>query len=244
MKKILFVASLLAVSGGVGAADSSHWGYSGHEGPEYWGELAEDYSTCTSGKNQSPINLQNMIESDLEPINIQYQVGGNQIINNGHTIQVNYSPGSNISLDGYKFELKQFHFHVPSENHIDGKAYPMEAHFVHADTKGNLAVIAVMIEEGEANESMSKAWATMPEEEGDKYNLSPSVSAEGLLPANRDYYRFNGSLTTPPCSEGVWWLVMKDSVTATKAQIGEFSQAMKHPNNRPIQPLNARSTLK
>jgi carbonic anhydrase len=224
--------------------EKTHWGYSGHEGPEHWGELDPRYSACSEGKNQSPVNLTEMIESDLSPITINYQSGGNEILNNGHTIQVNYKPGSTIIVNGHGFELKQFHFHSPSENTIEGHSYPMEAHFVHSDKEGNLAVIAVMFETGEKNEELEKAWAHMPESAGGKNALPNSVDANILLPHNQDYYRFNGSLTTPPCSEGVWWLVMKYFDTASKEQIDKFAHTMHHPNNRPVQSVNARAILK
>jgi len=226
------------------AGENAHWGYTGHEGPEHWGKLDPKYSACSEGKNQSPVNLTGMIESDLSPININYKSGGNEILNNGHTIQLNYKPGSTITVNGHKFELKQFHFHSPSENIIEGHSYPMEAHFVHADKEGNLAVIAVMIKIGKKNMELEKAWAHMPKNAGDKNTLPVSIDAVSLLPNNRDYYRFNGSLTTPPCSEGVWWLVMKDFDTASKEQIGKFSSAMGYPNNRPVQPVDARVILK
>jgi carbonic anhydrase len=119
----------------------------------------------------------------------------------------------------------------------------MEAHLVHADEAGNLAVVAVMLVEGEPNPALASAWSHMPGIEGGKQNLPAGISAEGLLPAKRDYYRFNGSLTTPPCTEGVWWIVMKETVTASKDQIEKFTKVMKHPNNRPIQELNARAVL-
>jgi carbonic anhydrase len=226
------------------AAEKAHWGYSGHEGSEHWGELDPKYSPCSEGKNQSPVNLTGMIESDLSPITINYQSGGNEILNNGHTIQVNYKPGSTITVNGHKFELKQFHFHSPSENTIEGHSYPMEAHFVHADKEGNLAVIAVMFKTGEKNAELEKAWAHMPENAGEKNALPKSVDANILLPHDHDYYRFNGSLTTPPCSEGVWWLLMKYFDTASKEQIDKFAHTMHHPNNRPVQPINARAILK
>jgi len=226
------------------AAEKAHWGYSGNEGPEHWGKLDPEYSSCSEGKNQSPVNLTGMIESDLSPITINYQSGGNEILNNGHTIQVNYKPGSTITVDGHIFELKQFHFHSPSENTIGGHSYPMEAHFVHADKEGNLAVIAVMFKTGEKNAELEKAWEHMPENAGGKRALSKSIDANSLLPHDRDYYRFNGSLTTPPCSEGVWWLLMKYFDTASTEQIDKFTHTMVHPNNRPVQPLNARAILK
>ncbi|MDM8523605.1 carbonic anhydrase [Desulfococcaceae bacterium HSG8] len=228
----------------VSAGEKAHWGYSGNEGPEHWGELDQKYSSCSEGKNQSPINLTGMIESELQPVTINYLPGGNEFLNNGHTVQVNYMPGSTIIIDGYKFELKQFHFHSPSENTIEGQSYPMEAHFVHSDNEGRLAVIAVMFKTGVKNAELEKAWAHMPENAGEKYMLPESINADALLPYNRSYYRFNGSLTTPPCSEGVRWLVMKFFDTASVEQIDKFSHAMHHPNNRPVQPANARVILK
>lgn len=244
MKKLLIVGIVLLVSIAAYAGQETHWSYSGIEGPDHWGKLDPEFTTCSEGKNQSPINLASFIESDLKPIGIHYEAGGDEIINNGHSVQVNFTAGSTISVDGHKFELKQYHFHAPSENHINGKSYPMEAHLVHADANGNLAVIAVMFMEGEANEVLANAWSHMPGKAGGKQSLASVVSAEGILPFNKDYYRFNGSLTTPPCSEGVWWLVMKEPVTASKNQIKKFVQVMQHPNNRPIQPLNARPVLK
>jgi len=206
--------------------------------------LSPAFAACGSGKNQSPVNLSSMIEGELEPIGIDYQAGGTEVINNGHTVQVNYQPGSSINVDGHRFELKQFHFHSPSENTIDGKSFPMEAHLVHADKGGNLAVIAVMFTQGNKNAELEKVWEKMPRHAGDKAALGSVADAVALLPADRDYYRFNGSLTTPPCSEGVYWLVMKQSVTASKDQLEKFAHTMHHPNNRPVQPLNARMIVK
>ena len=226
------------------AGENAHWGYSGHEGPEHWGQLDPKYSICSEGKNQSPVNLTGMVESDLLPLIVNYKSGGNEILNNGHTVQVNYKPGSNIKVDRNEFELKQFHFHAPSENTIEGHSYPMEAHFVHVDKDGNIAVIAVMFKAGENNTELEKAWKHMPGDAGGKGALPESVDARLLLPHNHDYYRFNGSLTTPPCTEGVWWLVMKYYQSASRAQIDKFAHTMQHPNNRPLQPANARAILK
>ena len=241
---ISLIIVLFCVASIVFAGENAHWGYSGYEGPEHWGKLDPKYSACSEGKNQSPVNLAGMIESDLPPITINYQSGGFEILNNGHTIQVNYKPGSTISVNGHEFELKQFHFHSPSENTIEGHSYPMEVHFVHADKEGNLAVIAVMLKTGKKNAELEKAWAHMPDKPGVKNALPQNVDAKNLLPNSKDYYRFNGSLTTPPCSEGVWWLVMKYVDTASKEQIDKFTQTMDHPNNRPVQPVNARAILK
>ncbi|MCF6205172.1 MAG: carbonic anhydrase family protein [Methylococcaceae bacterium] len=223
---------------------NKHWSYTGHEGPEYWGALDPKNSACDKGVNQSPINLTGFIESDLSPLKLEYSLGGHEILNNGHTIQVNYQAGNKLGVNGHFYELKQFHFHSPSENHINGKSYPMEMHLVHADTEGNLAVVAVVFEEGSRNETLKEIWNTMPEVAGNKRVLPSIVSVNGLLPSNRDYYRFNGSLTTPPCTEGVLWLVMKQPVTITKEQINQFTGVMYQPNNRPVQSINARPVLK
>jgi carbonic anhydrase len=133
MKKLLIVAIVLVISSAAYAGQGTHWSYSGEEGPEHWGSLATEFSACAEGKNQSPINLAGFIESDLKPIGFHYKAGGREVHNNGHTVQVNFTPGSKISVDGHAFELKQYHFHAPSENHINGKSYPMEAHLVHSD---------------------------------------------------------------------------------------------------------------
>jgi carbonic anhydrase len=239
---LLFLAAF-ALSGGV--VSGEHWGYSGEEGPEHWGELSSEYTACATGKNQTPINVAGMVDAELPPLVFDYKPdGGQEVINNGHTIQVNFVPGSTIKVDDKTFELLQFHFHSPSENHIEGKSFPMEAHFVHKDKDGNLAVLALMYTEGEENHELEKAWKGMPKEAGEKATLSQAVSADALLPQNLDYYRFDGSLTTPPCSEGVRWLVLKANSTASKQQIEEFQHVMHHPNNRPLQPLNARVILK
>lgn len=222
------------------AGHAPHWDYVGAGSPDHWGDLDPNFDLCKRGKNQAPIDLKNFVDSQLPPIGFHYQPGGQDEINNGHTIQVNYDAGSTITIDGREYELKQFHFHTPSENHISGKEFPMEVHLVHADQAGNLAVIAVMMEAGPENRALAKTWPMMPYHPNTAVHLSNEVSAEELLPANRDYYRFSGSLTTPPCSEGVLWLVMKHPVTVSKAQIEKFAHVMGHPNNRPIQELNAR----
>lgn len=225
-------------------AEAPHWSYSGTEGPENWGRLSAAYSTCASGKNQSPINLTKFIEGDLKPIEFSYQAAGNEILNNGHTVQINYAPGSTISLDGHEFELQQIHFHEPGENQIDGETFPMEAHLVHEDEEGHLAVVAVMLSEGEANELLETAWQEIPMQAGQKYELASVVSADDILPEDRDYYQFNGSLTTPPCTEGVQWLVMKTPISVSQEQLQAFDDAMQHhPNNRPIQPVNSRAVI-
>jgi len=242
MKRLTLVVVALFVFEVAYADEKSHWAYSGAEGPEHWGALSPDFAVCSAGKSQSPVDLRNAVRSDLQPIEFHYHAGGNEIVNNGHTVQVNYAPGSKLSIDGRDFELKQYHFHAPSENLINGKSYPMEAHLVHADKDGNLVVVAVMFVEGAQNASLADAWAHLPEKVGEKVSLS-NVAVEGLLPSKRDYYRYDGSLTTPPCSEGVRWLVLKEPVTASRAQMEAFAHVMHHSNSRPVQALNARLVL-
>jgi carbonic anhydrase len=241
------VGMLLAISGAVSrafAADPhpAHWDYVGEVGPEHWVEFGTDFSAC-AGKNQSPIDLARFIEAELPAIAFAYQAGGSEITNNGHSIQVNYGAGSSISIDSIGFALKQFHFHAPSENRIEGKSFPIEAHCVHADASGHLAVVALMVASGETNAALEKLWAHMPSKEGETNALAPAFAAIDLLPASRDYYRYEGSLTTPPCSEGVRWLVLKQPVTASAAQISTLTEALGRPNNRPVQALGARAVL-
>jgi carbonic anhydrase len=227
---------------------ATHWGYTGHEGPANWGDLSPKFEMCKLGKSQSPINISSdvMVEtSNLADIKFDYHTGATSVVNNGHTIQVNVASGSTIEIDGIIFELKQFHFHTPSENQIEGKNFPLEAHFVHASKDGKLAVVALMFEDGAENEVIKKIWHRASK----KANISKScaLSSElinSLLPKDKAYYRFSGSLTTPPCSEGVRWFVLKNYSHISAAQTKEFLHTMHHENNRPVQPLNARKVMK
>lgn len=238
-----FLPALLLLAGVATANETAHWGYTGDTGPENWAQLTPENASC-SGKNQSPINLAGFTEADLPPIEFNYgNSNSKEVLNNGHTIQVNYTSGDTIKVDSIQFALKQFHFHAPSENHINGKSFPMEAHLVHKDSTNDIAVVALMFEEGAANPELEKVWAEMPADADTVDALDTQVDASKLLPQNRDYYRFNGSLTTPPCTEGVRWLVMKQPVTASKEQIEKFAHVMHHPNNRPVQATNARPVL-
>ena len=226
--------------------------------PARWGTLDPKFAMCGIGKNQSPIDLDNLIEAQLETLKLNYAagaahiwnhghvppVGPAEILNNGHTVQVNYAPGSTITVDGRSFELQQFHFHSPSENRIRGRSFPLEAHLVHADKAGNLAVVAILFADGPPNPFLSELWGKMPPTKGDTSKLQDGLNVIRLLPANKDYYRFNGSLTTPPCTEGVRWLVMKSVATVSKSQVEQFTKAVGHPNNRPLQAVNARPVLK
>lgn len=241
--KTIASLTLLISSGLAIAGEGPHWDYAGPHGPSHWGELDPQFAACGNGRAQTPIDIVETVDAALPPIAFHYVPGGHDEVNNGHTIQIDYDAGSDIRLDGRDYRLKQFHFHTPSENHIGGRAYPMEAHLVHADAEGRLAVIAVMFEEGPENLALASPWAVMPMRAGDSAHFARKVSAEALLPASHDYYRFEGSLTTPPCTEGVTWIVMKHPVTASRGQITKLARAMGHPNNRPLQALNARVVL-
>jgi carbonic anhydrase len=247
-KAMFLVVGLTFLSGvayGTGEAPGhgTHWGYKGEIGPDRWTTLKPEFSAC-SGKNQSPINLTGMIEAEMKPVQFSYKAGGHEVINNGHAIQVNFEAGSSILVDGIQFDLKQFHFHSPSENQINGKSFPLEAHLVHSDKDGNLAVVSVVFDGGKANSVVGAVWDQMPKAEGGKKPLPGKVAATGLLPGKRDYYRYNGSLTTPPCTEGVRWIVMKAPMTVSNQQIDDFKATLGFANNRPVQPVNSRMILK
>jgi len=246
MKTVNSAASVLTAlaMSWTGGALAQHWGYAGEAGPENWSKIDPKFAMCGLGRNQSPVDLAGFVEADLKPLKLEYKAGAAEILNNGHTVQVNYAAGSSLTVNGRTFALTQFHFHSPSENKVSGKQFPLEGHLVHADKDGNLAVVAVMFQEGAANALLAKLWEKMPAKAGDKNALPAGLSVSQLLPADRDYYRFNGSLTTPPCSEGVWWLVMKKPATASKAQIEQFSKTVGFANNRPVQPVNARPVLR
>ncbi len=240
------LAGALGVTVAVASEHSVHWGYTGEGAPEHWGDLTPEFHMCKEGKNQTPIDIRTVdaYKTTLEPIQFHYYAPSEEVANNGHSEQVNIQPGSYIVVDGIKFDLKQFHFHTPSENTIDGRYFPLEAHFVHLDKDGNIAVVALMFEYGKPNEVLEKIWSTMPENVGKKSLTLSGDDIKKLLPKDRSYYRFNGSLTTPPCSEGVRWLVLKTPVEVSKEQVQKFAEIMEHPNNRPVQPINARVILK
>ena len=222
---------------------ASHWAYTGAAGPEHWATLDAANVACGAGRNQSPIDLDNLVEAELGALALDYRPTAAGILNNGHAIQVGYAAGSSLTIEGRSFELKQFHFHSPSENTVRGKHFPLEAHLVHQDTDGNLAVVAVMFEEGAKNAFLDTLWTAVPAEAGKEGVLPTGLSASSLLPTDRDYYRFNGSLTTPPCSEGVLWAVLKQPSAVSKEQIEQFSAMLGFANNRPVQPRNARPVL-
>ena len=216
-----------------------HWGYEGAGAPENWSKLDPQNKACAIGERQSPIDIKDGIKVDLEPIKFNYQPSTFRIVDNGHTVQVQVGEGS-ISLTGKSYELVQFHFHRPSEEKINGQRFDMVVHLVHKADDGQLAVVAVLLERGNENPFIQTLWNYMPLEK--KMPVSPPnaiVDLNTLLPTSRNYYTYMGSLTTPPCSEGVLWLVMKQPVQVSPEQINIFSRLYRN-NARPIQPSSGR----
>ncbi len=221
----------------------THWGYEGSEGPEHWGSLNPEYGECDGGKGQSPIDIKEIHKGNIGSINFDYRNTQLKTLNNGHTIQVNYTTDSFITIENQVYKLLQFHFHSPSENTVSGKYYDMELHLVHKSDKGQLAVVGVFIETGKHNPVIQKIWDNLPSAvNSEKAVHSVTINAADLLPKNGSYYHFAGSLTTPPCSENVNWNVLKTPIQLSQVQIDRFVSII-GPNNRPTQPLNARSVM-
>lgn len=239
MKHIL-AASLFALSASVFAGSAPHWTYEGKSGPENWGELSDEFATCKTGKLQSPIDIRNAYNATLPPLEMNFHTAAEKLVNNGHTLQVTASDEDEFRLDDQIFTLRQYHFHTPSENRINGKSFPLEAHFVHASKEGDVAVLAVMFEVGPENSALNPLLARLPKEKDHEISIDKHLDLRPLFPADLHYYRFSGSLTTPPCTEGLRWLVMKNTVTLSEKQLEMFKQALEHSNNRPLQPLNGR----
>ncbi|ESA33000.1 carbonic anhydrase [Leptolyngbya sp. Heron Island J] len=228
------------------SGDKPYWGYTGDAGPDRWGELSDAYATCTTGSEQSPIDLTKAIHGEQPSLSLDYQPTPLKIKNNGRTIQIDYAPGSTIRLDGERFELKQFHFHAPSEHLENGIPAAMEVHFVHqnAETQA-FVVIGVLLREGTMNTALQQIWNYMPDSAGVQTTVQNcSFNAMSLFPTNTEqFYRYHGSLTTPPCSETVNWIVMKETITVSLLQVDRFIQAIGKRNARPVQPLNRRFLL-
>lgn len=222
-----------------GHGEKIHWDYEGPGAPENWGDIEAEFSACKMGKAQSPIDITFGREADLHGIRVAYKATNLEILNNGHTIQVNYKKGSFIEVNSKPYDLLQFHFHSPSEHKLHGKAFPMEAHLVHKGEEG-LAVIGIFITEGRENPFLKDIWTYLPKKGGDQHSEDVlAINASEFLPENRSYVHYYGSLTTPPCSEGVKWMVMNTTVEASKAQIAQFREII-HGNARPVQPHNSR----
>ncbi len=248
MKKTLslIAAATFAIAGVTGEAhhaEHPHWGYNGAGAPDHWGDIDPKFRMCKLGVNQSPVDLNRFIDAKLPKLKIYYAGIAFDVINNGHTIKVNTQGRNEVIVDGKKFSLVQFHFHTPSENKINSKQFPMEAHFVHKSDDGEYLVIALMFEKGEENKALQKMLNDVSAKVGESKKLHEMFNPGELFPRKLDYYRFEGSFTTPPCTEGVRWIVLKNPVTASKEQIEKMHKVMGN-NNRPVQPLKARVILR
>ncbi len=219
------------------AEHKAHWSYEGEGSPENWAHLDEKFEVCGSGKFQSPIDIQTteLSKSDRE-IKLNYQPSAINVVNNGHTIQANYDSGSYAEIDGKRYDLLQFHFHSPSEHKIDSKPADMVAHLVHKAEDGELAVIGILFKEGHENKFLKPIWENLPQKSGGKVSSSSAIVASNMLPNSTKHYHYTGSLTTPPCSEGVNWNVLATTVEASPEQIRAFTSIFEK-SVRPVQPI-------
>ena len=219
-----------------------HWAYEGENGPQNWGKLKPEFNVCAIGKRQSPINIEEpaTLQGPAEPLQFNYTASSGTVVNNGHTIQVDLYGDNTLTVRGSVYKLVQFHFHTPSEEQVNYRNYAMVAHLVHKNNEGQLAVVAVLLDPGVANALINKVWTYMPLDTSDRVRIPGDIiDMNELLPKDQRYYQFIGSLTTPPCTEGVLWMVMKQPTQISREQLRMFQQL--YPSNaRPIQPVNSR----
>jgi carbonic anhydrase len=260
MKRIVKIMALVLISliGIQANADSSdvHWTYTGKTGVDHWGKLDPSFALCSTGKSQSPINIQHAqtgkdaltLEYDPEDLIIEidgptdlFIHGKETITNTGHGVQLNFDAQEGMTYAGKHYHLVQFHFHTPAENILDNKTFPMEIHFVNQSDDGDIAVLGVFIEKGAENPVLNEIIKNIPTTEKVPVTIKGvRVNPIDLIPGNKNYYQFSGSLTTPPCTEGLAWLVLKGTITASAQQIASFKAVSHGANARPIQPLNKR----
>lgn len=226
----------------------AHWSYKeGETGPEQWGELDSSYSACMNGSEQSPVNIEfSQVKTSEKSGNIEihYTPAAFSLVNNGHTVQANAAgSGNRMIFEGKEYNLAQFHFHTPSEHQFNGHHLDMELHLVHQDANGELAVLGVMIQEGKENENLASVWDRLPKEETEKEVSVEELDLQPLLPKDQASFYYNGSLTTPPCTEEVKWIVFEQPIEMSKEQIQEFQQIFPD-NHRPVQSLNEREIIK
>ena len=223
---------------------TAHWSYEGETGPEHWGDLDPNYARCANGKEQSPINIETLHvvkDNYITDPTINYKPTVFSLSNDGHTIQGTPSTLDNsIVVNNKEYTLTQFHFHTPSEHQFNGNNFDMELHFVHKDANHQLVVLGLMIKEGETNSYLKNAWNLIPRVKTTKdVKLTEPIDLMNLLPKEKDSFQYNGSLTTPPCSEGVKWVILKEPIEMSKEQIDQFREIFVD-NHRPVQPLNER----
>lgn len=222
---------------------TSHWGYEGDGGPEHWGDMKPEFRTCSAGRSQSPIDIDTAGAAHMAPLAFHYKVSVVDMVNNGHTVQANYGKGSYITVGNDRYELVQFHFHTPSEHRVAGRSFPMEIHFVHKNAQGQLAVVGVLVGPGENNLAARELWDRLPAEPDTNPETAKALmNARDLLPDDARYFRYSGSLTTPPCSEQVSWFVLQTPIQFSIEQLGHIRGIM-GANARPVQARNGRFLL-
>lgn len=217
-----------------------HWSYSGSTGPSNWGKLSENYSLCSKGKKQSPIDINNAIPQSLSSITMNYHPSKFTVINNGHTIQANSNDQKNkLLINRDQYVLQQFHFHTPSEHTFNGQSEALEVHLVHKNEKGNLTVLAVLIQAGDEHKTLSQIMRNLPKNERETFIVN-DFDVSTIIPTKKAQYHYTGSLTTPPCSEEVQWIIMESPIELSEQEITTFKQLFKS-NRRPVQPLHDRT---
>ena len=222
--------------------DTIRWSYSGTSGPSYWGSLSEEYRTCALGDQQSPIDITDYTFCDGPPVGFHYSGVAIAARNNGHTVYLDYQPGNLIDVGGHRYELQGIHYHSPGEHHLDGEAFSAELHLVHQDTGGNLAVIGLLYRLGEANPLIQHILDAAPGGIG-SVDLADGPPSAYYVPDIGNYYGYDGSLTTPPCTEGVRWIVMQSVGTVSQGQVKRLQELIHGPNSRPLQPVGSRSII-
>jgi carbonic anhydrase len=223
-------------------ARQEHWDYEGAVGPDHWSELGPADQVCGSGDQQSPIDITAPIPAQLGPLVFGWTTRPTTIVNNGHTIRVDFTPGSTLQTSSNRYALAQFHFHHPAEHLISGKRSAMELHFVHSSSDRNAAVVGVLIVPGKSNATFHKIVLAMPTSPGSPVNADPAIDPNGLLPAKHEYFRYEGSLTTPPCDESVEWSLLRTPLEVAEEDIAAFAKI--YPMNaRPVQSDNRRFVL-
>jgi carbonic anhydrase len=231
---VILSVMVLAVAS---AAAQHDFKYFGSEGPAFWGQLDPEWVSCGSGHEQSPIDFGKIVSASAlhrQPVPASYELSTGHIVNNGHTIEIETEGHNVLTLDGVDYELQQFHLHGMSEHTFGGQGSDMELHMVHKSADGRIAVVGVLVQRGASSGPLAPIFAQLPDDVNVTHTLAGSFNAGSFLPRDRAYYRYEGSLTTPPCSEGVHWIVLKDRVTVSNDDLAEFHERI-HFNARPVQ---------
>lgn len=236
----LALATVAAVP--ITAQTTASWDYEGKRGALNWGKLDPDYRACSKGHEQSPIDIRGAhLNKALQPIDFHYIAGPVTLENDGHTVVVHVAPGSYMVAGGVRYELVQFHFHHPGEEAVKGKLSDMEVHLMHKSADGKLAVVDLRLIEdvGNPNAVLATLWQHLPTKAGTSEKVTEMVNPGGLLPADRGYWTYQGSLTTPPCTEGVRWFVFEQELSLSRDQLRDFAALFKV-NTRPLQETHGR----